>query len=287
LIYGTLTLRAVVGVETFEGYTYPFQAPGSKQRDGIKLHTTASTRSTQPLSVCPLRSCSPYCSCHTSPRVAFLFHTDCVQLLHTHKIPLRALWTFARSIQPCFSNFDTMTNVQQLRSLSRLAFLPNLVYLPSTVAGILERFASLPLELRAMILDQTERSARFSAITVVSDTLPLLKKVHRRDFYNKSMRLDSCQRIYAAYTTIRGQQYLSKLSNEPSEEMTMVHEASRPLLVILSFDDLGIRGACFVTHESSSNPTIPVAPWYRFERISPDSDGTFTITYNVSDTKLH
>lgn len=79
------------------------------------------------------------------------------------------------------------------------------------------------------------------------------------------------------YIMVWGQSSLSDISNEYSKGMSALPKTGNTSSVVLSLDDLGIRGIRFVTSRYSLRPVE--APWYQHIRLTGDS---LMIKTNVS-----
>jgi hypothetical protein len=319
----SINFYVVVGTDSFHGYSQSFLSPTHETRSGIKLYQAANKVY---ISICCPTSCSPYC-CRTSPLIAFVFHTECVQTLQTFsEIPIRALWSLVRCIQPLYANFENVGTLQQVRSVTAsissadpalfrtweqlgqvkhveldgqrsasrtvsqpnhqsMANQPNKIRKVGNNQGCLEislafrLVQKLPPEIQCITLDFAGPSLGLSLLTVLLDTLPLLEIKRTLALHQRQIQLNYSKKMFLSYVTIRGQSYISDISNEQRHGMHEVLCITHPEYAILSLDDLGIRGICFVAEESGSKPTG--APWYQHEKLNQNPDDTILVTQNV------
>jgi hypothetical protein len=234
------------------------------------------TESLSCISICCPESCSPYC-CRTSQQIAFLMHTACVELLQsTCKAPMSALWDLARSTQPrhfvCDPALQTLGIKQALKAVPD----SDLEIFPQKVSATISDLVNMPQELLDMVMDWACPSAALSLITVLLCTRPLVISYRPRPMVTRKLKWS--RDIYASYTVVRGQNYLSDLSNEKRRGMRLLHSASssRPNFALLSVDDLGIRNVLLAPDISDLHPEN--APWYRFATLRSDC---ITVRLNV------
>jgi hypothetical protein len=256
-----------------------------------------------------------------------VFHTECVQMLQSSsKIPIRALWSLARCIQPFYANFENIGTLSQIRSVtasissadpalfrtwedsgqvnhvksdeqqsaSCTVLQPNRrtmanqpdnkstirnhqVHLKISLAfQLMQRLAP---EIQCITLNFAGPSLGLSLLTVLLDTLPLLEIKRTLGLHQRQIQLNYSKKMYLSYVTIRGQSYISDISNERRHGMNELPCMTQPEYAIVSLDDLGIRGICFVAEESCSKPTK--APWYQHEELYQNLDDNILITQNV------
>jgi hypothetical protein len=248
-----------VGNNSFYGYSQTFLAPVQETKTRIKLERPAEE---EYISICSPASCSPYC-CRTSPLLGFLLHIDCIKVLRNAcPISIRALWNFVRCIQPSYSSFDS---VHQIRSVAADIDPADLASLPRVMSSIIKLMQTLPLEIREMILEFAGPSLALSLITVMLDTLPLLKDKNAPAGKARCFELNCSRKIFAKFITVRGQPYLSDLSNKKGDGLHTLCVPARAESFVLSLDDLGIRGICFLAEGSRPTPTY--APWYMYTKL--------------------
>jgi hypothetical protein len=193
---------------------------------------------------------------------------------------MRSLWSFVRCVQPSYANFESNSTVLQVRSIFASIGSADVASLPSTVASVLRKFQKLPGEIQLMILGCTEPSLGMSMLTVRLNVLPLLREKRYLEFCERKDQLQFGKTMYVRYAEIRGQRYLSGISNTNDWDSTEVLSIPDNLdLIVLSLDDLGIRDISCVT-PGSSLKTVK-AQWYQFERLSQNSENTALITVNV------
>lgn len=118
-----------------------------------------------------------------------------------------------------------------------------------------------------------------SLIKVLLDILPLLRAKRSFTFCEMQVQLDCSKQIYARYVKLRGQPYISEISNKYCDDMTVLPFQAKPDLVILSLDDLGILGVSCVAEGTGPKPFK--APWYQYARLAQDSNNKALITLNV------
>jgi hypothetical protein len=129
-----------------------------------------------------------------------------------------------------------------------------------------------------MILNFTGPCLSLSLITVLIHTLPLLERMHASEQYSCQPIL-CFEKVYVKYATIRGELYIADISNHWRADMNEILCASQPDHIILSLDDLGIRGICFGFKGLNSRPVQ--APWYQHDELG-NADQTMLVTKNVS-----
>ncbi|KAF2844442.1 hypothetical protein T440DRAFT_512196 [Plenodomus tracheiphilus IPT5] len=265
---------AVIGETSFEGYTEPFPYPNETKKI-LKWYRSARGAYA---SICSPKSCSPYC-CRTSPHTAFLLHNDCIRTLQrASRSPLskRTIWNFVRCMQPGYAGRESDVIGHQIRTFAASISSADLSTFPVKMVVLLKQIRNLPRELQRMILDFTGPCLGLSLVTVLLDTLPLLEKTHTLDSSSCQLKFYP-NKMYVRYDTIRGQTYISEISNHWHTGMGEISCASQPDHVILSLDDLGIRNVCFSAKGFSSTPVQ--APWYQHDQLG-DADQPMLVTKN-------
>jgi hypothetical protein len=192
---------------------------------------------------------------------------------------MRALWSFVRCTQPSYANFESAGTIQQIHSVVSSISSTDFGLFPPTIASVLQRIQGVSREIQLMIMDFAGPSLGLSLITVMLDVLPLLNRKRSLAFHEWQVQLDCSKKMYVRCIEVRGQSYLSDISNEACNGMELLPFTAKPDLVIISLDDLGIRGVCFASKGSGLIPAK--APWYQFERLSQDSDHMAFATINV------
>jgi hypothetical protein len=268
--------EVVVGERSFEGYTRPFLCSNGT-RTGVRWHQ--GTRVTY-ASICSPGSCSPYC-CRTSPHTAFLLHADCVQTLQrASRTPLlmRDLWSFVSCFKPAYADLESTGINYQIWSFAASIPSANLATFPPSISILLGQMQKLSTELHITILNFTGPCLGLSLITALLHTLPLLERKLVPEPYSRQPVLCS-NKVFVRYATIRGRLYIADISNNWRAGMDEVSCASQPDHVLLSLDDLGIRGICFGVKGYSPKPVQ--APWYQHDELG-DGDQIMLVTKNVS-----
>jgi hypothetical protein len=246
-----LTSNVVVGTVAFEGYSQSFSFPTHETRDRIKLYQATNEAY---ISICCPSSCSPYC-CRKAPHTAFLLHDSCVQMLQiASKAPMRALWIAVRCKQPSYANFESVGTIHQIRSVIASLSSATPASLPPAISSTLKQMQTLPRELQGMILNFAAPSLGLSLVMVLLDTLPLIQKKRNLAFYEIQTQLRCVDNIYVSYVTIQGQGYVSKLSKEHCHGTEVLPCTAKPSHIIVSLDELGIRGICFETEGFDPKP---------------------------------
>lgn len=267
------SLVAVIGEKSFDGYTRPFLYLNN-EKNIVKWRRPMARGAYA--SICSPKTCWPYC-CRTSPHVAFLLHEYCVRTLQgasRTSVSKRDIWNFVRYIQPRYRSYESVGIHHQIRSFITSIYSADLTKFQVEMAVLLDHIRNLPTELQLMILDFTGPCLGLSLATVLLETLPLLERT-------QASTSASCQlniypdKTYVRYEKIRGQNYISEISNHCRAGMKNISCASQPDYVILSLDDLGIRDICFNSKKVSSKPIQ--APWYQHDELG-DVDQVMLVT---------
>lgn len=271
-----------MGTDSFIGYSHPFLTPTHETISGIKLYQAAQETY---ISVCSTTSCFPYC-CRTSPNIALLLHVDCIQTLQQgSRIPMRALWVLARCTLPSYANFKYVSAAQQVCTVLASTSSANFALFPPAISLLLQQMPELPTELQLMMLDFASPSLGLSLATVFIGTLPLLEMKRALDFRQRTSQVSCSRKMYVSYVTIRGQSYLSDITNKRCDGMSEISCPDHPDYAVFSMDDLGIRGVRFITRGSGSVPVE--APWYQYKELNHHPDDDILITQNVWTLKIH
>jgi hypothetical protein len=191
---------------------------------------------------------------------------------------MRDLWSFVCCFKPAYAGLETIGIDYQIRSFAATIPSAKLAPFPLDMAMLLGHIQKLPAELQLMILDFTGPCLGLSLVTALLHTLPLLKREHASKPYFRRLVLCS-NKVFVRYTKIRGQSYLADISNDWRTGMAEISWASQRDHVVLSLDDLGIRGFCFGVKGVSSRPAQ--APWYQHDELG-DGDQIMLVTKNVS-----
>ncbi|KAF2021813.1 hypothetical protein BU24DRAFT_404770 [Aaosphaeria arxii CBS 175.79] len=209
---------------------------------------------------------------------AFLLHSDCVQILHniSNTIPMRAIWIFCRCIQPkflsCKPGYSTRWMAGALDDSSTRELLPK------SVSMTLNYVSELPVELQIIILELSGPGTFIAMLSVVLGVLPVLLSKQLYEFCLRDTELDCSQAIYAEYITLRGQTYISNLSNKHDHGMSKVPTQAAPRILAMSMDSFGIRRVSRVQEARDSRLLGDL--WYRFEILPQKSGSMITLRRN-------
>lgn len=190
---------------------------------------------------------------------------------------MRDIWNFVRCMQPAYNSLESIGISHQIYCFTASIGLADLATFPPKMAILLQQIQGLPTELQFMILKFTGPCLGLSLITVLLDTLPLIEKAHALKFSDRQL-IPNFDKIYVRYGKIRGQSYVTEISNHWRTHMHKIPRPSDSDHIVLSLDDLGIRDICFSSKGSSSRPTK--APWYQHEKLG-SGDQTMLVTKNV------
>jgi hypothetical protein len=191
---------------------------------------------------------------------------------------MRDLWSFISCFKPAYAGLESTGIDYQICSFAASIPFANLGTFPLSMSVLLGHVQKLPTELHSMILNFTGPCLGLSLITALLHTLPLLERNLAPEPYPRQPVVCS-DKVFVRYATIRGRLYIADISNIWRTGMDEVSCASRPNHVVLSLDDLGIRGIFFGVKGSSSKPTQ--APWYQHDELG-DGDQIMLATKNVS-----
>lgn len=180
---------------------------------------------------------------------------------------MKALWNLVWCTQPSYASFESVSTVQQIRSI--LGAINSADLVPRKMPTILQRMQNLSVEIQQMILEFAGPSLGLSLTAVLLATLPLLKGGRALPPNGRQFELSYSKEIYVRYITVRGQSYLSEISNEYSDGMGILLKPVNADSVVLSSDDLGIRGVCFIPNVPGPRPVE--APWYQHVKLTGDS----------------